>query len=61
MTEGEWERFERPASPFAEMISDMVISHADHGGWYESPEGLRCQRDDEIVIPSPDFLLSDDA
>lgn len=41
---------------FGEMISGLVIAHAEHGGWYDSPEGLRCAADDELVTPAPEWL-----
>lgn len=41
---------------FGNTVAEMVIAHSGHGGWYETPDGLRCRQDDEIVCPSPAFL-----
>lgn len=47
-------------SHFAAHIVDRTLAHQDHGGWYESPEGLRCRLDGELVVPSAAWLTADD-
>lgn len=49
---------EERAAAFAEMTTDLVLAHKDHGGWYETEEGLRCQADDELVLPAAGWLES---
>lgn len=44
----------------ADHIVERVDAHKWHGGWYESAEGLRCKKDDELVIPRPEWIDDSD-
>lgn len=44
------------AESLAAHFVERVQAHQHHGGWYESPEGLRCRLDGELVVPNADWL-----
>lgn len=44
---------------FAAHFVERVQAHQTHGGWYESPEGLRCRLDGELVVPSAQWLAEE--
>lgn len=46
---------------FVRQTVDAVLAHAEHGGWYETEDGLWCVADDTMVIPSSSYLEREDS
>jgi hypothetical protein len=56
ISDEEWAALPARVTAFVEVMTDLVIAHRDHGGWRDSPEGLRCAGDGALVVPSGSWM-----